>query len=66
MAQSTLSMLLCRIEEAKANFARALEDGDVRAQAEMAGLMTRLGEAAVTMRKLESTYGEDSGGGDRY
>jgi len=48
-------MLLSRLEEAKGNFGKALMEGDVEKQAELAGLMTRLGEAAVTMRKLEQT-----------
>lgn len=55
VAQSTLLILLSRIEEAKMNFTKALEEGNVEQQAELAGLMTRLGEAAVTMRKLEQT-----------
>eukprot|EP00580_Thalassiosira_gravida_P005338 CAMPEP_0201656518 /NCGR_PEP_ID=MMETSP0493-20130528/46567_1 /ASSEMBLY_ACC=CAM_ASM_000838 /TAXON_ID=420259 /ORGANISM="Thalassiosira gravida, Strain GMp14c1" /LENGTH=63 /DNA_ID=CAMNT_0048133133 /DNA_START=1153 /DNA_END=1345 /DNA_ORIENTATION=- len=41
------------IEEANANFTAALVDGDVEKQTELAGLMTRLGEAAVTNWDLE-------------
>jgi len=55
LAQSTLSMLLSRIDEAKASFTQALLDGDTVKQAELASLLSRLGEAAVTMRKLEQT-----------
>jgi len=55
LAQSTLSMLLSRIDEAKASFTQALLDGDAVKQAELASLLSRLGEAAVTMRKLEQT-----------
>ena len=53
VAQSALSLLLGRIDEAKASFRRALEEGDVGRQAELAGLMKELGEAAVAMRTLE-------------
>ena len=55
VAQSTLSVLLSRIDEAKSNFTQALVDGDVDKQVELAGLLTRLGEAAVTMKKLEQS-----------
>jgi len=55
VAQSTLSVLLSRIDEAKSNFTQALMDGDVDKQVELAGLLTRLGEAAVTMKKLEQS-----------
>ena len=58
LAQSTLSMLLSRIDEAKASFTQALLDGDAVKQAELASLLSRLGEAAVTMRKLEQTAWE--------
>lgn len=53
VAQSTLAVLLSRIEEANASFATALVDEDVEKQTELAGLMTRLGEAAVTNWDLE-------------
>ena len=55
VAQSTLSVLLSRTDEAKSNFTQALVDGDVDKQVELAGLLTRLGEAAVTMKKLEQS-----------
>ena len=53
VAQGTLSVILGRIEDAKENFKRALLEDDVKKQAELASLITRLGEAAVAMRKLE-------------
>eukprot|EP00956_Cyclotella_meneghiniana_P020905 scaffold37502_cov23-Cyclotella_meneghiniana.AAC.1 len=53
IVQSTLSVILSRIDEAKENFKKALSEGDIKKQAELADLITRLGEAAVTMRKLE-------------
>ena len=53
IVQSTLSTILNRIDEAKENFKTALAEGDIKKQAELADLITRLGEAAVTMRKLE-------------
>eukprot|EP00956_Cyclotella_meneghiniana_P007568 scaffold10205_cov52-Cyclotella_meneghiniana.AAC.5 len=53
IVQSTLSVILSRIDEAKENFKKALSEGDIQKQAELADLITRLGEAAVTMRKLE-------------
>jgi hypothetical protein len=48
-----LSVILGRIEDAKENFKKALIEDDVKKQAELASLITRLGEAAVAMRKLE-------------
>lgn len=53
VAQTTLSVILGRIEDAKENFKKALVEEDVKKQAELASLITRLGEAAVAMRKLE-------------
>jgi hypothetical protein len=53
VAQTTLSVILGRIEDAKENFKKALIEDDVKKQAELASLITRLGEAAVAMRKLE-------------
>ncbi|KAL7505277.1 hypothetical protein ACHAXN_005699 [Cyclotella atomus] len=53
VAQTTLSVILGRIEDAKDNFKKALVEDDVKKQAELASLITRLGEAAIAMRKLE-------------
>ena len=53
VAQGTLSVILGRIDDAKENFKKALLEDDVKKQAELASLITRLGEAAVAMRKLE-------------
>jgi len=52
---STLSILLQRIEETKSSFTRALLEGSLEEQTKMANLMTTLGEAAVTLRKLETS-----------
>jgi len=54
-AGSTLSVLLRGIEETKSGFTRALLDGNVEEQTNMANLMMTLGEAAMTFRKLETT-----------
>lgn len=53
VASSTLAALLTRLEGAEAAFIHAQETGHVEEQAALAGLMARLGEAAVTMRRLE-------------
>ena len=52
VASGALKMVLSRIDEAKAQFGKALEDNDVQKQSELAALLTRLGEAAVQLRKL--------------
>ena len=53
VAQSTLNILLARIDEAKMNFSQAIHDGNVEKQLELGELISKLGEAAVAMRKLE-------------
>ncbi|KAL3800471.1 hypothetical protein HJC23_011708 [Cyclotella cryptica] len=53
VAQTTLSVILERIEDAKENFQKALTDENVEKLAELASLIARLGEAAVAMKKLE-------------
>jgi hypothetical protein len=48
-----LNLILSRIDEAKVQFAKALEEGDVKKQADLAALLARLGEAAVALKKLD-------------
>lgn len=48
-----LNLILSRIDEAKVQFAKALEEGDVQKQADLAALLARLGEAAVALKKLD-------------
>lgn len=52
VASGTLKIVLSRIDEAKEQFVKALEDNDVKKQSELAALLARLGEAATAMRKL--------------
>ena len=53
VASGALKFVLIRIDETKAQFAKALEENDVTKQGELADLLARLGEAAAAMRKLE-------------
>lgn len=55
VAQSTLQIILHRLDDAKVHFEKALVENDVKNQSELAGLITRLGEAAVVMKKLEQS-----------
>ena len=48
-----LNLILSRIDEAKVQFAKALEEGDLKKQADLAALLARLGEAAVALKKLD-------------
>ncbi|KAL7437136.1 hypothetical protein ACHAXM_005550 [Skeletonema potamos] len=52
VASGTLKLILTRIDDAKEQFAKALEDNDVQKQSELATLLAQLGEAAVAMNKL--------------
>ena len=53
VAETTLSIILGRIEDAKQSFQKALVEKDIKKQADLANLITQLGEAAVAMRELE-------------
>jgi hypothetical protein len=48
-----LNLILSRIDEAKVQFAKALEESDVKKQADLAALLAKLGEAAVALKKLD-------------
>ena len=52
VASGTLKIVLSRVDEAKEQFVKALEENDVQKQSELAALLARLGEAAAAMKKL--------------